>query len=258
MKDGASSRDILDRLKQQIDELASTNDELRHSRQRILAAEEGARNDLALLLHGPIQNRFIVMMSRLRQLGQDIHDVEVASQLGQLLQEIGDPLIKDLQAITDQLYPLVLRMGLVTGLQTLGDLHQGTVVIDVDVDEGLVKTETQDRGLVQDDVKLAVYRIVDEALTNVAKHSGASKAIVQAELSADGLLRVAVRDDGCGFDVEGANDGGVGLALMNDHAEVVGGVCTVHSAREHGTEVCVVVPLQRAEAENLAGTIPTG
>jgi len=91
------------------------------------------------------------------------------------------------------------------------------------------------------DVRLAFYRITQEALSNVAKHSGATKATLRLEPleNRPGGARLTVEDDGAGFDLAGAGGGRLGLGIMKERAEAVGAHVIVRSAPAEGTTVSV-------------------
>ncbi len=101
-----------------------------------------------------------------------------------------------------------------------------------------------------DEIESTTYRLVQEALNNVAKHARASVVHVTVGVS-DGELLLEVRDDGAGFDTD-AESKGFGLAGMRERASLVGGTVTV-SSDEHGTLVRARLPT-RARAGPLAGT----
>jgi signal transduction histidine kinase len=97
-------------------------------------------------------------------------------------------------------------------------------------------------GRLPDQIELAAYYVIAEALTNAAKHADASEAQVQVE-SGEGLLRVCVRDDGRG----GADrTRGSGLVGLTDRVEALGGRFALHSPVGGGTAVQVVLPLTAA------------
>jgi signal transduction histidine kinase len=90
----------------------------------------------------------------------------------------------------------------------------------------------------------ALFRIAQEALTNVAKHAQATQVTVTVEVDSE-TLRLVVADDGIGFDAanlaESSGDWGWGLLTMTERAEAVGGRCHVESSLGHGTQVIVEV-----------------
>jgi signal transduction histidine kinase len=92
----------------------------------------------------------------------------------------------------------------------------------------------------------AVYRIVQEALTNATKHGAAARATVEV-LEGDHDVRVTVRDDGSGFDPTAAASG-FGLAGMRERTELLKGEISVESAPGEGTTVRVVLPVTRRPA----------
>ena len=93
------------------------------------------------------------------------------------------------------------------------------------------------------EVETAAYRIVQEALTNVARHSHVRRATVDCVASGV-VVRIAVADDGVGFDVGGVPVGQTsGLAGMEERARSTGGRLWVRSLRDHGTTVVAKLPI---------------
>lgn len=99
---------------------------------------------------------------------------------------------------------------------------------------------------------LAVYRIVQEAVTNAAMHANVSEAAVMLT-SVDGMIIAEIRDEGCGFefpDPEAApDDGHIGLVGMRERAEAVGGSLTVETSPGSGTTVRTAVPMVAPDGE---------
>jgi signal transduction histidine kinase len=92
-------------------------------------------------------------------------------------------------------------------------------------------------GDVSPDVSLCLFRIVEEALTNVAKHSGAQSVRVRVDQALDGV-RVSVDDDGAGLDATALNRGaGLGLVSMRERVRLVHGTLDVKSGASHGTRI---------------------
>jgi signal transduction histidine kinase len=87
----------------------------------------------------------------------------------------------------------------------------------------------------------ALYRIMQEALSNVSRHSRASKVVVDLRGSHDNIT-LSIEDDGCGFDLQEVY-AGVGLRSMRERAERFSGLFRVESAPGRGTRVCVEIPV---------------
>lgn len=95
--------------------------------------------------------------------------------------------------------------------------------------------------------ELHVYRIVQEALANVARHARAEQVTVRLVRRAQTML-LAIHDDGIGFVSAGAGARGLGLTTMRERAAIMGATLTITSRQRRGTEVRVVLPLSRIRA----------
>jgi signal transduction histidine kinase len=143
--------------------------------------------------------------------------------------------IANLRALITELRPAALdELGLVAALEGLGrrsaDVEGLEVGLDVQVEEEALDPE----------LKTAVYRLVQEALTNVAKHARAARVDVAVEQS-PGALRVCVADDGRGFDAAEPT-AGFGLAGMRERAALMGGELEIETSAT-GTAVTATFPL---------------
>ena len=161
-------------------------------------------------------------------------DHELGIQLGHFTEQARDAL-KDLRDLSRGIHPALLTEdGLGRALRALTRRSPIPVSLDVRVLERL-----------PDQVEFSAYYIVAEALTNAAKHSGASLITVSAEVEqVDDALRVEVADDGVG----GADfSGGTGLLGLKDRVNALGGRIDLHSPRGGGSRLCVVLPLPSGE-----------
>jgi signal transduction histidine kinase len=106
-------------------------------------------------------------------------------------------------------------------------------------------------GAVEPLVEVQLLRIIQEALTNARKHSRA-RSVCVTFAAQDGCAQVTVQDDGCGFDpgeAFGDSAGRVGLRVMRERAEEIGGTLAVQSAPGEGTQVIVTAPLARGRGD---------
>ena len=187
-------------------------DEVRRSRLRIITAQESLRREIAQQLHGSVQNRLILLTLQLKELEKGAAPKELSRELGDLREKFEGLLENEIRSIVHQLYPYILRRGFIPELQSLGDQFESVMAIEMDLDEELARQEKSDRNLIPEQAKLAAYRIAEEALTNVAKHAGASKVKVRLDRPSKDLLRLVVTDDGRGFTPDEASSG---MGLVN-------------------------------------------
>lgn len=207
-------------------------EELRDSRERLVTAREEERRRLRRDLHDGIGPTLAGMSM---QLLAAYRLVEPQSRAGQVLATLkGDLQVcrAETRQLVDQLRPAVLDRGLREGL--------AAECRRFDSQRLRVSLSAEDRldGLPAA-VEVAAYRIVAEALTNVARHAGARSCGVEVRRGTQ--LEVQVVDDGVGLAVPGRR--GVGLESMRERAEELGGDCVISATVPHGTTVRVRLPL---------------
>ena len=107
--------------------------------------------------------------------------------------------------------------------------------------------------------EIQVIRVIQEALTNVRKHSGAGSAVVRLSNGGDAVT-IVVEDDGCGFDLTGTLLGrdGYGLHTMRERMELIGGTLTIDSAPGPGTRVIASIPSVVGQAPQAEGGADRG
>jgi len=199
------------------------------SRARVVAAADEARRRIERDLHDGAQQRLVTLALRLRELQAAPPEAgELARRLDSLAAGL-DAALQELREIAGGIYPAVLvEGGLGPALRTL--VRRCPIPVDLHV-------QVPDRPPYP--VEIAAYYVVSEALTNTAKHSGASAADVEVVV-AGGALRVRVSDNGRG----GANTShGSGLIGLKDRVEAQGGTITLRSPPGEGTTVDVRVPV---------------
>jgi signal transduction histidine kinase len=149
--------------------------------------------------------------------------------------------IAALRTLIADLRPAVLdELGLEPEIETLAErvaVVEG-VVVERDVDVGGVRLAPE--------IETTLYRLVQEALTNVGKHARAEHVWISIRLEADSV-EAEVRDDGAGF-APNEESGGFGLVGMRERVALAGGRLTITSAPDEGTRIAASVPARYAEA----------
>jgi signal transduction histidine kinase len=224
-------------------------------RQR-LAAAEAERQRWARELHDDTLQSLSALrvgLSTARRSGRpDTLEQAVTSAIDHL--EEG---ITNLRALITDLRPASLdELGAAAAIQALCERaeRQG---IDVDVSIDLAYEQGRERERHIPEVETAMYRIVQEALTNAAKHGEARRAVVEVHED-EANIRVSVRDDGSGFDLSEHTDG-FGLLGMHERVQLLEGTLEVDSELGQGTIVAASFPIQRmpdASAESGSASSP--
>jgi two-component system NarL family sensor kinase len=218
---------------------------------------ELVRRDIAAQLHD-VQVKCLVLTTHLQELRKGMGSAsETVRVLSEVIDGLNQLIEQQVGALSRQLYPSILTYGLVPTFQSFSDQFKAALAIEIDLDEELMRKEKADRHLVPEQVKLALYRIAVEALTNVVKHAKAGKVTVRLDPPREGWLRLTVRDDGQGFDVE-SGPRGLGMATMQDYAGALNGECEVHSTPGVGTEVMAVLPLSSPTGAEHLDAVETG
>jgi signal transduction histidine kinase len=157
------------------------------------------------------------------------------------LREVGviiDQAQKELRQLSHEMRPAILDdLGLVPALEFLAARVSRGTDLSVQVESSLEGRPTPK-------IETALYRIVQEALTNIAKHSGATTATIRL-MRAEKGVDCEIRDDGAGFDVGAvlSDKKGLGLAGMRERLNALGGTLQINSAGG-GTEVLVWIPVE--------------
>jgi signal transduction histidine kinase len=209
-------------------------EELRASRKRLVVAQDQRARKLERDIHDGAQQQLVALAVKLRLADSIVgHDDERAhALLGDLQAEANDAL-ENLRDLARGIYPpLLADKGLAEALSA--QARKSPVAVEVDAD-GV--------GRCGQDVEVALYFCILEAMSNMAKYAHASSGHVRLARH-DGNVEFEVVDDGVGFDPANATSGS-GLQGMADRLEAVGGTLTVDSTPGRGTTVSGIVPVGR-------------
>jgi signal transduction histidine kinase len=207
-------------------------EELRASRQRLVAAQDEERRRIERNLHDGAQQQLVALAVQLKLARTMLdRDPPRVGDMLEALQVSATEAIEDLRDLARGIYPpLLADKGLEAALEAQARKSSVPVVL-----------ETGEIGRYPRDVESAVYFCALESLNNVAKYAEASRAVVRLAKS-NGHLTFTVTDDGRGFDPD-SNVDGTGLQGMADRLDAIGGKLDVSSAPGTGTTVTGRVPV---------------
>jgi PAS domain S-box-containing protein len=222
-----------------ITERKSSEESLKTLAGRLIHAQEEERTRIARDLHDDFSQRLALQCIELEQLRKTLPESELEGRARLLVMLKGaKAMSSDIRSLSHELHSSRLEfIGLIPAVSGLCTEISEKSNIEVrftgcELPIGISK-----------DVALCLFRIAQEALGNVVKHSEADKANVELRLSANGVI-LHVADNGRGFDSLASNLGaGIGLIGMTERLRLVGGKLTIRSEPMRGTEILADVPL---------------
>jgi two-component system, NarL family, sensor histidine kinase UhpB len=218
--------------------LERSREQNRQLAQRTLAIQENERRALAHELHDELGQSISAIKAVAVSIGQAKTGEAVGSGAATIA-DISSHIYSVVRGMMRRLRPVLLdEFGLVRALE---DLVDGWNDRQTEAFCRLVaRGRLADLG---DAVNITLYRIVQEALTNVAKHAAATQVDVELERAPDGAcVRLTIRDNGAGFDSAGSPSGGLGLLGMRERVESLQGSCKVATGRGLGVTIAIEIP----------------
>ncbi len=215
--------------------IAESGNRLRLLSSQLLRSQENERRNIARDLHdemGQVATTISLQMQR----AADAEDLAQKDILIDQAISAAEHLLEHVHRIVSRLRPHILDdFGLEAALETyLCDYEQATgvyVEAEFHVTEERIPQEVCDN----------VYRIIQEALTNISEHASTEKAWVRLHVTGE-QLKLMVRDEGCGFDPSRAH-GRFGLLGIRERVDLLGGLFSLTSESGHGTVISVSIPL---------------
>jgi PAS domain S-box-containing protein len=208
---------------------------------QLIHAREDECARIARELHDDLNQRMAIIAIELDQLRQATpeKDGQLLGNLQKLMDQVVD-VSREIHRISHDLHPSKLtQLGLVAATKSLCDELHLSHDLKIEFYHERIPAD------LSHDISLCLYRLVQECLNNVIKHSGAAK--VQVELRGIGEeIRLRVSDTGKGFDVESPRTRkGLGLISMRERLRLVGGQISIGSHPDCGTQIEVRIPLRR-------------
>jgi len=212
---------------------------------KLIEAQEEERRRIGRELHDGLNQQLAMFAVELGLLSRQVPPgaTELIASILSLRQR-AEGLSDDLRLITHQLHPAALEhLGLISALRSLCaefSRHEGIRVwFSIE----------KEMGRVPSDIAICLYRITQEALRNVVKHSGASEAWVRIVENRD-EIQLSIEDKGMGFKLTSNPTVGLGLVSIQERVQIVQGMINIHSAPGEGTMIRVYVPISWKEKKS--------
>jgi len=230
----------------QLNERRQTDSKLQLLNKRVISSQDDERRRVSRELHDGISQRLVAIKYSLEEAYSQIASAPSMSHSLIIGCETHiDDTITEVRRISHDLHPSVLDdLGLMAAAQGLGKQFEKRTGISVDL------RKMPFRNLLPTDAKTALYRILQEALTNVEKHANATTVSIHFELKG-GWFKLVVIDNGRGFNTSMSDRGesGLGLRNMSERMGYYNGIFTIRSSPE-GTKVTAGIPQSALSIEN--------
>jgi PAS domain S-box-containing protein len=222
--------------------LANTIAERDDLRRRLMQAQEDERLRLAHELHDQTGQSLTAVMLQLKSV--ESTTTEEGRDRLRLLRKQLEEMGKTLHRVAWELRPASIdELGLSSALTNY--VADWSAQVGIEADFHCRDTRLD---LLPEEVRTTVYRVVQEALTNIAKHATGTTAVSVVLDRSEGILRLTIEDDGHGFDPASPNErdrrGGLGIAGMRERLALIGGELVVESSVGVGTTIFARVPLE--------------
>jgi len=214
--------------------------DLRRASASLLRAAETERLRIARELHDETGQVLTAIKLELAELERLVAGSPTGTQAARRAADLAGRALQSIRATARGLRPAVLDyLGFVPALRTLAEEFAGRTGVAVDLRAAPLARNPGP------EVQVALYRVLQEALTNVARHAAATRVEITVDVE-NGEVVLAVRDDGCGFDPDHATAPGdlrAGLAGMKERVVGAGGRFSMSSAPGHGARLEARLPL---------------
>lgn len=235
-------RDISERMIIQ-KALKDSEEQLRHLSASLFVVQETERRRIANELHDELGQALVALKMQVRAMQRHLAEERPAEnqECDEICEHI-DQIVENVRRLSRDLSPVVLDdLGLGTALRHMVDKFSELHDIDVNVHMDEINN------LFTPGIERIVYRIIQEALTNIVKHANARNVDFSALRTGRGV-RFLVKDDGSGFDPEAvagkeAARRGLGLTAMSERMRMLGGIIDIESHPGHGTNISMLVPV---------------
>ncbi len=230
-----------DMLNSMLDVLQNYREQVQKLSEQVLAAQEDERKRISRELHDETAQSLTTLLVRLKILERAKTAHELRGQLHEL-RELTVETLEAVRKLATELRPSTLDdLGLVAALEAQTESYTSRMPVSVEFTaDGFAELDR-----LPPQVELVLYRVVQEALTNAARHAEPKSVSVHLTRTEAGVA-ATIADDGRGFDVDSvmrSKERGLGLFGMQERLALVQGQLSIESQRGHGTRVLATVPL---------------
>lgn len=213
---------------------------------QLIASQEGERKRIAGELHDSLSQNLVVIKNRAWLSLQEPNNHQNVLEQMEEIADAAEQSLGEVREIAYNLRPFQIdRLGLTSAIESL------VAKVDTPDLRFVAQLDNIDK-LLLPEMEINLYRIVQESINNIIKHSAASQAVISIKRSR-GLIEVVIEDNGQGFDPnvtrsgEASNGSGFGLIGINERARILGCVPVVQSAAGQGTRIEIKLPCQPAK-----------
>ena len=217
-------------------ELAALSDRRRELAQKLIAMREATLREISRELHDEFGQILTAIGSMLNRAGRQVPEGSPLRAELREVNQIAQSSLDRVRSLSQTLHPSILEE---LGLESTIEWYLSTVERTLGIQ--VVYAHSGAAARIDDTIGIHVYRVLQEAVSNVARHSGSDRAWVRLRCDTD-VLHLEVEDHGKGLDPDGSPRG-LGLVAMRERAELLGGVLEFLRPREGGTLVRLTVPL---------------
>ncbi len=208
-------------------------------------SEERMRREIADILHGPVQTRLLLLEKQLADIRQfyEIKWGEPLPELADVEAQLENLRENDVRQLSHRLHPDLIAVGLAAALRSLQQSYRSSLKIGLAMSPAFLKIDAPIHNRIPEPIRLAIYRIIEEAVSNAVQHGAAHQLWVSLDYDPNTALTAKVRDNGTGFSVSAGGDPeGLGIRLMKARARQWGGRLMVMSEPPDGTTVHLIIP----------------
>jgi signal transduction histidine kinase len=217
-------------------ELAILSDRRRELAQKLIAMRESTLREISRELHDEFGQILTAIGSMLGRAGRQVPEASPLRTELREITEIAQASLEKVRGLSQTLHPSILEE---LGLESTIEWYLSTVEKQLGLQVAYVHAGAAAK--VDDTTGIHVYRVLQEAVSNVARHSGTDRAWVRLRCDA-GILKLEVEDHGKGLEPD-TSPRGLGLVAMRERAELLGGALEFLRPRDGGTLVRLTVPL---------------